>query len=308
MIIELNPLDGLSRKIYDSYKEGADKRSKNTQPCSICNKTEYEEGMVRGHFHGSNLPQCMLRVYNNMIQGKEDPEAKPVDIDRRASFLLDGHAHEQQIFMNLSASGLTVIGFENLERFEKKVTVYVKDNDGELQFTMPRYGEPAKGFKKGFDIILHLDGLLEVKNKKTKEELTVGIECKSVSEYTWKKIRKTSEISDEWYGQIQSYMLWNQHINTFYLIVKHRGTSDILRPIKIDRDDIFIHKRLLILHRIYNAILEDNPKKYNISKEHTSIKHSECKFCDYNKDCFGKLSLDDLKTNKENEDEQEYQF
>lgn len=304
MRIEINPLDVLSRKIYDAHMNGANFRKNNSTPCTICRAIVASEDNIRGHFHGSEFGQCMLKTYRDMIEGRV------IEPDRKAAFLLDGHMHEAEIFKNLEAGGLDVIGFANADKFQKLVEVFArpdKDNNGRFDFTMPsefKYTNDGKkikpeDFEEAFKIILHLDGLLEVE----KDGELVGIECKSVSDYTWKKIKDKAEISDVWYGQMQSYMLWNHNIRSFYLIVKHRGTSTILKPIKIDRDDKYINDRLNRLYRVFNAVVEDDMETYNIVKEHNDGKDSECRFCPYKSDCF-KLSLNPKKKGKISEDEE----
>lgn len=312
MKVELNPIDPLSRKIYDMHKIGADKRS-SVPPCSLCRNKP--EGAVRGHPHGSELGQCMLRTYNDWIAGAtfEDPLEGRVtqdDIDGRAAFLLDGHLHEENIIKNIEASGMDIIGFANEEKYEGRIQVYSRENNGKEEskwdFVMPNTDAAnrekiLKGFDEVFMLVVHLDALLEVTNKKTGERMLVGIECKAVKEYTWKKIRDTSEISNIWYGQMQAYFLKNHNIARFYLIIKHRHTSQLMRPILITRNDKYINRRLNILNRVYNAVLEDNPKKYGIQKEHDSVKNSECKFCPYNKKCWGEPELNTVSEDMEDD-------
>lgn len=314
MLVELNPIDPLSRKIYDMHKIGADKRA-SVPPCTLCR--DKPEGAVRAHFHGSEFGQCMLKTYNDCISGTtfEDPlEGRVVqdDIDGRAAFLLDGHLHEENIIANIQSSGMDIIGFGNKDQYEKQIQVYVNSKQTEMSvfdykdFVMPH---PAainrdkilKGYEETFKIIAHLDGMLNVKSKKTGKEMIVGIECKSVKDYTWKKIKETSEISDIWYGQIQAYFLANGHIERFYLFIKHRHTSQLMKPILIMRNDKYVSRRLNILYRIYNSILEDDSKKYGIKKEHDSPKDSECKFCQYKDRCWGKVELNSVSKDEEEE-------
>ena len=310
MRVELNPIDPLSRKIYDAHKEGANKRS-SVHPCTKCRNKP--EGTVRGHFHGSEFGQCMLKTYNDCLAGLTfiDPlegRVREDDIDARAAFLLDGHLHEENIIRNIQMSGMNIIGFGNKDEYEKEVQVYWKqgsDKDS-YEFTMPHphsanRAKILEGFEEAFLMISHLDGVMTVKNKKTNEEILVGIECKSVKDYTWKKIKETQEISNIWYGQIQNYYLTNHHISRFYLFIKHRHTSQLMKPILIMRDDRYINRRLNILYRIYNALVEDDPKRYKIQKEHDSAKDSECKFCPYKDRCWGKAELNSV--SKEEEDE-----
>lgn len=306
MKIELNPIDPLSRKIYDMHKIGADKRA-STPPCSLCRGKP--EGAVRAHFHGSEFGQCMLRTYNDCISGTtfEDPlegRVKEDDIDAKAAFLLDGHLHEENIIKNIEASGMNILGFGN--EHEKVIQVYMKESDeeGRYDFMMPTVtGEQRKNALKGFEtvfkIIAHLDGILVVKNKKTGDEMVIGIECKAVKDYTWKKIKETSEISNVWYGQTQAYFLSNHVISRFYFFIKHRHTSQMMKPILIKRGDRYINDRLNILYRVYMAILEDDPKTYKIQKEHDSPKDSECKFCPYKERCWGKPVLNSVSKDEE---------
>lgn len=303
MKIELNPADGLSRMIYDRHKEGASKLS-STPPCTKCRNKP--AGAVRAHFHGSEFGQCMLKTYQDCISGAtfEDPLEGRVtddDIDGRAAFLLDGHLHEGSIIRNIAASGMTIIQLHG-DEYEKEIQVYVKEsNNGNHDFTMPLKGKPGSGFEETFKMVCHLDGLLEVTSKKTGKAMLAGVECKSVKDYTWKKIKETQEISNVWYGQMQNYFLTNHIISRFYLFIKHRHTSQLMKPILVTRNDEYVNRRLNILYRIYNAILEDDPKKYKIEKEHDSPKDSECKFCPYKSQCYSKVVLNSVSNEEEEE-------
>jgi len=75
-----------------------------------------------------------------------------------------------------------------------------------------------------------------------------------------------------------------------------------MKPILILRNDDFINRRLNVLYRIYNAILEDDPKKYNIKAEYTSPKETQCKFCAYKSTCYEKVQLNTV-SNEEEDDE-----
>lgn len=306
MKIELNPVDTLSRLLYDKHKEGASVLS-STPPCTVCRKPK-PEGSVRGHFSGSDFFRCMLAVYNDCNNGVifEDPLEGKIELDDKAPFLLDGHLHEESIIKNIAASGMTIIHMHG-DEYEKQIQVYVrKGNNGRHDFVMPHKGsrnevQAKEGFEEAFKLICHLDGLLEVKSKKTGREMLVGVECKAVKDYTWKKIKETSEIPNTWYGQMQAYFLTNHSIERYYLFIKHRHTSQLMKPILILRNDEFINRRLNILYRVYNAILEDDPKKYNIEKEHDSPKDSECKFCPYKQQCYGKAVLNTVSNDSEDE-------
>ena len=300
MKVELNPIDPLSRKIYDMHKIGADKRS-SVSPCTICRNKP--DDAIRAHFHGSEFGQCMLKTYRDCLAGLtfEDPlegRVKEDDIDARAAFLLDGHLHEENIIKNIAASGMTIVQLHG-DEFEKEVQVYIKENkNGKHDFTMPhKGGEVTKGFLKVFKMICHLDGLLEVVNKKTNQGMLVGVECKSVKDYTWKKIKETSEISNVWYGQTQNYFLTNHNIARFYFFIKHRHTSQLMKPILITRNDEYVNRRLNVLYTVYEALINDDDSK--IIKEHDSPKDSECKFCPYKERCWGKAVLNTVSNEEE---------
>lgn len=304
MKVKFNNLeDNVSYELYKGYGRGANWRKNNSQPCTLCREAQKKgiEGAIRIHFHGSELGACMLKTYWNMIEGVNEEIIKGYS----AAGLSDGHAHEKEIFKNLGCGNLQVMHFNNEDQNQKQISVFYKKpkkgdsernserryefrftKDGELDLK----GDEKKEFKYSFNIILHLDGLY-VFNPEMASEKVYGIECKSVKDYTYKKIAKTSEISNIWYGQIQAYTIWGTYVNldTFYLIIKSRHSSDIHRPIQIKRDDAYMNKRLNVLHRIHRAIIEDDPEKYEIKKEHEVLKDSsECRFCDYKERCWGK--------------------
>lgn len=291
MKIKFNDLtDEVSYSLYKGYGRGANHRKNNSQPCTLCRKAQ-KEGVkgIRIHFHGSEFGACMLKTYNNMTEGVNVEIIKGYS----AAGLSDGHAHEKEIFTNLACGDLEVVPFENQDQNQKEIGVYYKKpkkrdigpydfrfgKDGELT------GEDKDEYTHVFNMILHLDGMYAFSNSKV-----FGIECKSVKDYTYKKIAKTGEISDIWYGQMQAYMSWGTFVklDTFYLIIKSRHSSDIYRPIRIERNDAYINRRLNILYRIHRAIIEDDPEKYDIKKEHETKGASECRFCDYKERCWGK--------------------
>ena len=295
MKIKFNDLeDEVSYTLFKGYARGANWRKNNSQPCTLCRKAKKEgvEG-IRIHFHGSEFGACMLKTYLNMIEGVSEEVIKGYS----AAGLSDGHAHEREIFTNLACGNCEVVPFANEDQNQKEIQVYYKKpkkgkdveeyefrfgKDGELK------GNEKKEYQYVFNMILHLDGLY-VANPQMNAEKVYGIETKSVKDYTYKKIAKTSEISDIWYGQTQAYMCWGTFtmLDIFYIIVKSRHSSDIHRPIRIKRNDAYISRRLNILYRIHRAIVEDDPEKYNIEKEHETKGASECRFCDYKERCWG---------------------
>lgn len=297
MKVKFNDLeDEVSYHLYKGYAKGANFRKNNSQPCTLCRKVKKEkiEG-IRIHFHGSEFGACMLKTYYNMTEGVNEEIIKGYS----AAGLLDGHAHEKEIFTNLGFGNCEIVPFGNEDQNQKEIAVYYKKpkkgepDNGKYDFRFGKDGElkgdEKKEFEYVFNMILHLDGLY-VANPQMSSEKVYGIECKSVKDYTYKKIAKTSEISDVWYGQIQAYMCWGTftHLDTFYLVIKSRHSSDIYRPVKIKRDDAYINRRLNVLYRIHRAIIEDDPKKHGIKKEHETKGASECRFCDYKERCWGK--------------------
>lgn len=297
MRVKFNDLeDEVSYALYKGYGRGANYRKNNSQPCTLCRKAK-KEGVTDGiriHFHGSEFGACMLKTYNNMISAVNEEIIKGYS----AAGLSDGHAHEKEIFTNLAFGNCEVVPFGNEDQNQKELGVFYKkpkkgDNGkGPYDFRFGKDGvvpgDKKQEYQHVFNMILHLDGLYVAYPQMTNEKV-YGIECKSVKDYTYNKIKKTSEVNDIWYGQTQAYMCWGTFVplSTFYLIVKSRHSSDIHRPIRIDRDDKYINRRLNILYRIHRAIIEDDPEKYDIKKEHETKGASECRFCDYKEQCWG---------------------
>lgn len=308
MKLLVDPVDHEILAITRAYKNGANHRCNNSQPCSFCRKAELEkkanpdeEPGIRIHFHTSELPRCMWAVRNDMILGKNREPMK----GRKAAHLNMGHAFEKDIFSNLDHGGLKVYPFENTPSLEKVITVFIKiidsDPDDGLHTRDFRFsrdhedklnGDNKKEFQEAFKIVLHLDGIWEQLEEDSEFGVgNYGMECKAVSTNTWRKILDNSEISDEWYGQVQGYFMWGQtiDIDTFFLIVVYRDTSDV-RVFRIPRDDKYINQRLNVLYRIYMSIVDDDDgkgiKRYGIVKEFNDKNCSTCKFCDYNKQCY----------------------
>lgn len=313
----VDPTDRESLILKRAYGNGANRRANTSQPCSFCRQAELdikagnvEEGeSIRTHFHTSELPRCMLQVRNDMVRGKNREPMK----GRSAAHLGAGHAFEAETFKNLDMGGLKVIPFANHESLEKVITVFIKEIDSDpddglltrdFRFSKDHEdkldGDKKKEFETAFKVILHLDGIMEMEDELAEDGVAnYGLEHKAVSTNTWRKILDTSEISDEWYGQVQGYFMWGQTfgIQTFFLIVLYRDTSDI-RIFRIPRNDKYINKRLNVLYRIYMSIVDDEDgdgmEKYGIEREYEKKSCTACKFCDYNKECYpdGSESID----------------
>lgn len=250
MKIETQPQagDSLPLDLYEAHEVGSVVNSDGKLPCSIC-RGVYESGstiIVRDHFHGSDLGACARKVYQLMKTGIRGHSSN-------ACFLADGHLHEHSMLSNLIA------GLGNGWKIKKM------ENASENRLNI-----------LGFDLIGHTDALLY------NDDTCYLIECKSVKDYNFKKV-KSGEISNEWYGQIQAYLLLLE-LQTAYLLVKHRETSKMLLPIRIERDNVFIAKRLNVLADIHTRIVFGMRQP---SREHKSSKDSECKFCPFKEDCWG---------------------
>jgi hypothetical protein len=266
MKVSLKPHnDETSWFIRNAYYGGALKRADQTQPCSLCrmNALKAKPTKVRGHIHGSEFNICQLCLYQAMVNGVST-SVKGLEND---ASLYDGHVHEATIFEHLEKGGLDVSACANKPEFEKitDVACEIEDQEtGRIEVVQ-------------FKIISHIDGVLVFKGK------NYGLEIKAVKKYTWDKIKRTSEISDQWYGQIQWYT--KAMGMPFYLIVKNRATSDIMSPILILPNENFIQERLLRLRDTIRAIRRKNPLGL-IHKEETRSSSSQCKFCRFYDSCW----------------------
>jgi len=181
--------------------------------------------------------------------------------------LYDGHIHEATVFEHLEKGGLHVAACGNKPEYEKITDIACEIEDQETNSV-----DVVK-----FKIISHIDGVLVFKDR------NYGLEIKSVKKYTWDKIKRTGEISDQWYGQIQWYT--KAMGMPFYLIIKNRATSDIMSPILIVPNENFIQDRLLRLRDTIRAIRRKNPLGL-IHKEETRSNSSQCKFCRFYDSCW----------------------
>lgn len=256
--------DEISWFIRNAYYGGGLNKSDNSQPCSLCrsNALKDKPSKKRGHFHGSEFNVCQLCLYQAMKNGVSLSIREP---ETEVS-LYDGHKHEATVFELLEAGGLDVAACANEN--EKITTVNFEREDEET-------GEISI---ENFRIISHLDGALVFKGQ------NFGLEIKSVRKYTWDKIKRSGEISDQWFGQVQWYT--KAFGMPFYLIVKNRATSDIMSPILIKPNENFIQKRLVKLSEIALAIKDGRSPYGFIHREEERSNASQCKFCRFYDDCW----------------------
>lgn len=254
MLIKRQPPigDNVPTVLWEAHEYGAIIKSNGSMPCSIC-RAYYEAGndvVIRNHFHISDLGACARKVFLTMQNGSASGISK-------AGFLMDGHLHEASILQNIEA-GLS--GEYRLKVFK---------NEEEIKFEID-----------GMLIIGHPDAIL------INQDQAYGIECKAVKDYNFRKIKgikdKDGEISNDWYGQTQGYMLLYQ-LDRWYLIVKHRETSQILLPIRIDRDTLFIAKRLSKLKDIHTRL---NIGMKQPDREEITSKCFQCEFCQFKEQCW----------------------
>lgn len=251
MKIDLSPKigDTFPGVIWEAHEMGSVIKSTNSMPCSICRQV-YESGVeevTRTHFHGSDFGACARKVFNVMKYGKSSGISN-------ANFLMDGHLHEASMLQNIIAGlpdGWKVKSFGNEQ-------------------------ERIGNLGNGMEIVVHPDGLI------TDDNRIALLECKSVKEYTFRKIREKEEISSEWYGQMQAYMI-AYGCDLTYLIVKHRETSKILMPIRIEKDLDFIVTRLNKLKDIKDRLMSGQPEP---DREHLKASDDECRWCTYKEECW----------------------
>jgi hypothetical protein len=267
MKVNLKPHDDeISWFIRNAYYGGALAKSEGSHPCSVCrmNALKAKPTKVRGHFHASEFNVCQLALYQAMKNGVS---LTIRELETEAS-LYDGHKHEATVFDLLEKGGLDVSACANHPDYEKISTVQYEQEDQET----------GQKIVVDFRIISHMDGALVFKNR------NFGLEIKAVKKYTWDKIKRTGEISDQWFGQIQWYT--NTFNMPFYLIVKNRATSDIMSPILIKKNESFIQSRLLKLSEIILCLRGKHNPYGLIHKEENRSNASQCKFCRFYDDCW----------------------
>lgn len=238
-------------------------------PCKLCKEHPEQQGK-RVHFHGSDVGACPRQTYFKMTLGSHTKE-----VGTKAAFLADGHLHEAMM----------------LQAIASKFNIWMPKNEAELRLFVPilESDEQAKTFIadrevatiqnaiRRFLIIGHIDGALTVEGI----DKPYLLECKSVKDYTWDKVKK-GEISDTWYGQMQVYMFMLE-TDRAYLLVKHRNTSELMLPIRIDFEEEWFKKKLRMLSQIYKCI--------NLGKEvpkpsTKKASDSDCRFCSYKDKCY----------------------
>lgn len=259
-IAKNNLTDIVPSSLSMAYYKGASMKASDSHPCSVCRKQPLGDSAARYHFHGSDLGACAKATLHKMQGLAGKPQGGSSDV-----FLMDGHANEAEMFdyINLGldpSSGLKVIGSQNADELI--------------------YEKLFKDLGMQFRIIGHTDGYILRNNAPV-----AGIECKSVKEYTWKKV-KEGTISEIWYGQIQFYLLGTK-LPSWYLLVKNRGTSEFMLPIIIKPDLNYLKSRLSKLKEVQTALV----KGTDIVREIKNPSDSQCKFCAYYDQCWTNQEL-----------------
>lgn len=238
-------IDGISLMLFEAHEVGSHVIGDNSNPCSLCNS-----GSNEIHFHGSDLNKCAKRLYLNKTTGQKEQFFVSMQ------YLLDGHMFEESMLKSIKA------GLPNGWRVE----IFKNGNEQIDDLGL-------------FKLVTHFDAMLV-----DPEGNGYILECKSVKPKYFKEFKETGKVRDEWYGQSESYMLVSKTDTTFFLI-KNRENSDLLMPIKVQKDMKFIAKRLSVLNDIASRI------KMNHSvapeREHIDKKDFECQFCSYRKECWG---------------------
>ena len=255
---ETDPLDPMAVPIWEAFQGGlyftvnCDVSIKPGSPCSICRELEQRNLLTRtrDHFHGSDLGSCSRKVYYAMTV----PHSFSSSTGQ--SFLNDGHMHEALVLSTIS------VGFGD----KAQILRYSNEEEAIVEF----------GKDIHVKIVGHPDGYIKYNG------LEAIIECKAVKDYTFDKV-KGGEISREWYGQAQYYLLAKK-LSVAYFIVKNRITSKILRPIRIDFDSKWIKERLIILQNIMGMIMGVIP--HQIPDREYRKNSGECKFCPYFSSCW----------------------
>jgi hypothetical protein len=244
MKVDITPQlgDNIPGLLYEAHEVGNVIKATSGHPCSDCNGQPHDHKRTN-HFHmSSDFGGCGRKTFNIMTTGKRNGLSG-------FNFLNDGHIHEAAILNNINR-GLP-------EGYQVKIA----ENGIE-----GRYNHPS-----GFYITAHVDALLITPYG------VEGLECKAVKQAMWKKISETGEINDEWYGQVQGYMVvWE--LERWYLCVKHRETSKFMIPFRIDRDVPYIVSRMAKLEDIYKRIMTGDRQP---ERDHTSSKDYECLWCPF---------------------------
>lgn len=246
-----------------------------TSPCSLCRasiEAMKRPGAIRAHFHASDVGACKRKVlYSMRYPARGRSNSNPI-------FLLDGHLHETSIFtvMELGAENPTAI-----DETIKSIYVVPAKNEKEQMAKIPY--TIGRNEIREIVIVAHWDGFLEFVMEDETEigrSSTYLIECKSVRPTKFAKV-KSGYMDPEWYGQVQTY-LRIQKLETAYLIVKNRDSSEILPPIRIDIDSNYLKKRRAALIEVHTALLDGGM----VNRGHKIRKNDECRVCKFSSQCW----------------------
>lgn len=243
----------------------------NTLPCSGCNASleKLKKGAERIHFHASDVGACGRRTQYSM----QFPLKAMTGTD--PWFLKDGHFHEEVILRLIREGSADP---KALDESIESISIYAAKNEEELFSRIPY--KDSRGALKEFVIVGHWDGLLSVGYVDGRFEEYL-LECKSVKDTTFSKV-KAGEISNEWYGQIQTY-LHQLGLKAAYLLVKNRTTAEVLPPIRIDFDPKYLKKRRQVLAEVHEAVTSGGL----VPREHETRNNDECFFCKFKTKCWG---------------------
>lgn len=260
-----NPIDDpFPSMIFEAHSRGAEQ---DNPPCSICIQDAKDGKEQREHFHASDVGACARRVLYSMRYPREATSSTS------PNFLKDGHLHESSMLVNIHNGFLRD---PDITEEYGEVAVKPAENNVELAVTFP-YME--NGEINDIKLIGHFDGIIAFGNDPLNANVFV-IECKAVKAYKFNLI-KGGHLDDEWYGQIQTYLRLLK-LKRAYLLVKNRETSEILPPIRVDKDSIYLKNRKEKLIEIHRALRDGS----TVEREHEKRTDSECKWCKFYDRCW----------------------
>lgn len=250
-------------KIDEYIFEGLALLTQDSNPCSVCK--DNDDGETPIHFHGSDLGKCALRVFYKTQAGNTN--SNNLDLLTKAQFL-DGHLSEKLLVEGLKAF-LDFGDFEEitLEHNPEKESIFNVVLNDMSQISVP--------------IIGHADVLLTDKNTGKK----YIIEMKAVKNYSYKFKFLTGDIGGDYLLQVQAYL----HIfgaDEAVIIAKNRETTELCKPIRITKDILLFNEALRRLASVKFHLL-NNGGKTRPPKAYDTKNNFECKYCDYNKKCWG---------------------
>lgn len=249
-------------KIDQYIYEGLALISKDSNPCSVCLDNQ-DLGSTPIHFHGSDLGKCALRVFYKLQNGNSNSDN--LDLLTKAQFL-DGHLSEKLLVEGLKA-------FLEFGDFEEIKLEHNPEKEGLFNVTL---NDMSQVF---ITIIGHADVLLTDQNTGKR----CIIEMKAVKNYSYKFKFLTGDIGDDYLLQVQAYL----HIfdaDEAVIIAKNRETTELCKPIKIKKDSELFNEALRRLASVKLHLLNGKTKP---SRAYDSKNNYECKYCDYNKKCWG---------------------